>query len=403
MSEHISIHQNSENNIPSDCPVCATRPALYLSYVNVFQARFFCRHSEPPSRPHFETSNFFKIITITLNLILIFGIYHDIIHISGKFTPKHVILYLEIVFNATTIIFNFVFVLKHETKLRESQGLIELINNKFKFGVYTILPANAAKFLYRLCLFLVLVFVSEELVMFNAIFAFENMDNELFVRLFILQVIILSLGGLGFFAIQMFFLYDRLFKRCYYEIEKFLSRQLVSAEVSQISGRVFINRLQKLQRLYMCLRRNFKVNEELLQPTVILVFTVYVCLLLIGYGYFATTFVMGHVGMLKFDLFILAKSLGLALWFCYLCYEAQMISMMNEKIVSYLFKYPVSKLNPIESAQVETLISTLTLLKPEMRASDIVTLGTGLLVSMSGTVVTYVLVALQFDALLSHK
>lgn len=164
--------------------------------------------------------------------------------------------------------------------------------------------------------------------MFNAIFAFENMDNELFVRLFILQVIILSLGGLGFFAIQMFFLYDRLFKRCYYEIEKFLSRQLVSAEVSQISGRVFINRLQKLQRLYMCLRRNFKVNEELLQPTVILVFTVYVCLLLIGYGYFATTFVMGHVGMLKFDLFILAKSLGLALWFCYLCYEAQMISMM---------------------------------------------------------------------------
>ena len=52
--------------------------------------------------------------------------------------------------------------------------------------------------------------------------------------------------------------------------------------------------------------------------------------------------------------------------------------------MSYLFKYPVSKLNPIESAQVETLISTLTLLKPEMRASDIVTLGTGLLVSVSG-------------------
>ncbi|KAJ3663177.1 hypothetical protein Zmor_007483 [Zophobas morio] len=151
----------------------------------------------------------------------------------------------------------------------------------------------------------------------------------------------------------------------------------------------------------MCLRRNFKVNEELLQPYVVIVYSVYVCLLLIGYGYFATTFILGEVGMLRFDLYVLAKSLTIAVGFYSLRYEAEKISTMSEKLLSFLFKYPVSKLTPLESAQIEMLISSLTLLKPQLNASDIFTIGTALLVSLSGTVVTYVLVALQFHALLS--
>ncbi|KAF2900677.1 hypothetical protein ILUMI_05513, partial [Ignelater luminosus] len=70
----------------------------------------------------------------------------------------------------------------------------------------------------------------------------------------------------------------------------------------------------------------------------------------------------------------------------------------GEDILSFLLKYPISKLSPTEAAQVETLITTLTIQKPVLRASDIFTVGTKLLASISGTVVTYVLVALQFHA-----
>ncbi|KAF2900674.1 hypothetical protein ILUMI_05510 [Ignelater luminosus] len=70
----------------------------------------------------------------------------------------------------------------------------------------------------------------------------------------------------------------------------------------------------------------------------------------------------------------------------------------SEDLLSFLFKYPISKLSAAEAAQVEMLITTLTIQKPVLRASDMFTVGTRLLASISGTVVTYVLVALQFHA-----
>ncbi|KAF2893178.1 hypothetical protein ILUMI_12994, partial [Ignelater luminosus] len=53
----------------------------------------------------------------------------------------------------------------------------------------------------------------------------------------------------------------------------------------------------------------------------------------------------------------------------------------SEDILSFLFKYPISKLSPAEAAQVEMLITTLTIQKPVLRASDIFTVGTRLLAS----------------------
>ncbi|CAH0545678.1 unnamed protein product [Brassicogethes aeneus] len=55
---------------------------------------------------------------------------------------------------------------------------------------------------------------------------------------------------------------------------------------------------------------------------------------------------------------------------------------MNEDILSFLFKYPISKLTAAESAQVEMLITTLITQKPVLRASDIFTVGTRLLAAV---------------------
>ncbi|KAK4874528.1 hypothetical protein RN001_013888 [Aquatica leii] len=68
----------------------------------------------------------------------------------------------------------------------------------------------------------------------------------------------------------------------------------------------------------------------------------------------------------------------------------------TEDILSFLFKYPVSKLSATDTTQIEMLIVTLNLHKPVLNASDMFVVSTRLLASVFGTVVTYVLVALQF-------
>ncbi|KAG5875142.1 hypothetical protein JTB14_019563 [Gonioctena quinquepunctata] len=79
-------------------------------------------------------------------------------------------------------------------------------------------------------------------------------------------------------------------------------------------------------------------------------------------------------------------------------YECYPNLSKNEDVLSFLFKYPISKLTREEAAQVEMLVATLTLQKPVVKASDTITVGRRLLASISGTVLTYVLVALQFRA-----
>ncbi|KAK4874529.1 hypothetical protein RN001_013889 [Aquatica leii] len=65
-------------------------------------------------------------------------------------------------------------------------------------------------------------------------------------------------------------------------------------------------------------------------------------------------------------------------------------------MLSFLFKYPISKLTAPEAAQIELLIITLNLQKPVLTASSIFVVGTRLLGSIIATIVTYVLVAIQF-------
>ncbi|CAH1367215.1 unnamed protein product, partial [Tenebrio molitor] len=60
MSETLRLRQNLQKNIPSDCIICALRPTLYINQINIYQARYFCYHSDPPVRPHFKPSTLLR-------------------------------------------------------------------------------------------------------------------------------------------------------------------------------------------------------------------------------------------------------------------------------------------------------------------------------------------------------
>ncbi|RZC38916.1 hypothetical protein BDFB_010968, partial [Asbolus verrucosus] len=150
-----------------------------------------------------------------------------------------------------------------------------------------------------------------EVIMFSVAIIIEEVNSELLIRMSALEIILIFNASIGLYVLQFLNVYRRMLEKCLAEIEKYLDD---FHELSQAS---------KAQRLYMCLRRNFQVNEEYLQPGVIIVYTVDMCLLLIGYTYFAVLFVDGEVPILKFDAYVLIKSGATVLAFSYLCYEAQ--------------------------------------------------------------------------------
>ncbi|RZC40214.1 uncharacterized protein BDFB_010910, partial [Asbolus verrucosus] len=165
--------------------------------------------------------------------------------------------------------------------------------------------------------------------MFSVTIIIEEVNSELLIRMSALEIILIFNASIGLYVLQFLNVYRRMLEKCFAEIEKYLDdfHELSQVHISIKSSKniSLVERLQKLQRLYMCLRRNFQINEEHLQPGVIIIYTVDMCLLLIGYTYFAVLFVDGEVPILKFDAYVLIKSGATVLAFSYLCYEAQQV------------------------------------------------------------------------------
>ncbi|XP_068892411.1 uncharacterized protein [Tenebrio molitor] len=324
MFENINLQKYRKKNIPNDCVICAVRPGLYLNQINIFQATFCCYHSNPPARPQFKPSKFFKILTIISNLLLVYGVINDVKHIERHFTIKQVLIVLEILFNTSTVVFNFIYLAKNKIKLQEAHGLMSLLDSRFRFGVDMILTKESARNLYRILLWLSVLLLVEEITMFCVALIVDNIDNELLIRMCILEICIFSNATLGLFCMQHLFVYKAMFTHCFHEIEKSLVH--LSAAHDSNTKVAFFNKIQKLQRLYMCLRRNLLLNEDFFQPEIFITYSIDVCLLLIGYSYFALMFFRGEVVPLKFDVYLILKSSAVVIAFSALCYEAEQLA-----------------------------------------------------------------------------
>ncbi|KAK4872626.1 hypothetical protein RN001_014655 [Aquatica leii] len=76
--------------------------------------------------------------------------------------------------------------------------------------------------------------------------------------------------------------------------------------------------------------------------------------------------------------------------------EVGKLQESNKRMLSFLYKYPSSKLRPEEASQIELILSTFRLCKPSLNALGIFDLGVKLCAACSGTIITYILVLLQF-------
>ncbi|KAF2881811.1 hypothetical protein ILUMI_24367 [Ignelater luminosus] len=178
-----------------------------------------------------------------------------------------------------------------------------------------------------------------------------------------------------------------LFKKCFKNIKIILLEEIEKSN----KNRSKTVSLQKLNNLYMCLVWNYRYLITFLQPSLLVI---WISVMIIVICLFYILLLAYSLHEFKRDLFLEIRTYGILAMPIFVLTETEKLNCISEDILSFLFKYPISKLNPAEAAQVETLITTLHLQRPILKASDVFTVGTRLLASISGTVVTYVLVAL---------
>ncbi|KAJ3663176.1 hypothetical protein Zmor_007482 [Zophobas morio] len=275
--------------------------------------------------------------------------------------------------------------LLHILATKKLYEIDEFINDKFRENVRLIVDGSYPSYL-GLCL----------LLTGKTFYQYQILTVGKVCDLLTLLIFLLTYFSTFVVVLTMVEAYFLLFGKCQHQMK------MVIAQRDIFSARFLKRRLRKLQKLHMVLSLNFQIIQE----------TFNFSLLLFWFG--GTTIMIGNIFGLSNYVFYdeelsenaivtLVVSVFGALSTTYLIFKLDKLGNVSEDILSFLFQCPVSKLNPLESAQIEMLIYTLTLQKPVLKASDIFVLKTGLIASVSGTILTYVLVALQFHAVWSKK
>ncbi|KAF2901088.1 hypothetical protein ILUMI_05099 [Ignelater luminosus] len=278
-------------------------------------------------------------------------------------------------------------IIKRNQRLVEINGLLEIIEKRKCYGFHSFLTeritnafmksntnASESSFCFT---FRMIVFAMNNYIHCTSVF--QNMLHNSF--------------------------YSSLFKRCFEQIENIMNQRadvwrnqkdfVVIDIVNGLPANVpFVVILKRTKCLYTSLVYNYKQMNKLTQFSILMWWMFVIATFIINFYMLVLLYSDNSTG----DILLTTRTYGGVIGSIIYLNITQEVYAVSEDILSFLFKYPISKLSPAEAAQVEMLITTLIIQKPVLRASDIFTVGTRLLASISGTVVTYVLVALQFHA-----
>ncbi|KAF2881816.1 hypothetical protein ILUMI_24372 [Ignelater luminosus] len=133
--------------------------------------------------------------------------------------------------------------------------------------------------------------------------------------------------------------------------------------------------------MYMSLIWNYRHLTACLRPAIVFIWMMVVTLLVCSF------YILLLIYHDKYDPdpFLKLRTYGFIAAVSLILIETEKLHYVGEDIQSFLFKYPISKLSVAEAAQVEMLMITLRIQKPMFLASDIFTVDTRLLASVSVT------------------
>ncbi|KAF2899422.1 hypothetical protein ILUMI_06753 [Ignelater luminosus] len=389
-----------------DCIACLLRPLLRMGSVcGISTLSIHCRHSDNlTSIARFDKSSKLLIISFVLSIPMLLGIIEnlrEILSFEGN-TMRLLGLLVEILFSvgaATCWIFS---LSKYKEKVIELNGLSAIIENRQFYGINTFLSTGTTKIFLRR-IYLMISFIV--LIDFNFILYCLDEEKDIEVHLLLLKVVMIAFCSYAQAAaiLQCLLstcLYVTLYQKCFFHIEKALDQRIIHQKrqicQKQQIAQVFPLEvtLQRLIRLYLGLTYNHRQLVVYMNPSFTIWWLVLMSILILCFYFLVIVYIRSEFG----DPLLVSRSYGSVFGIIMYVATIERLNIMSQDILSFLFKYPISKLSRAEAAQVELLITTLNIQKPVLNASDIFTVGTRLLASISGTVVTYVLVALQFRA-----
>lgn len=329
--------------VPYDCIICAIQPCLQLNKLNVCPAFNTCPHSNANARQKLIPSKSLRVFNIIANLLLFIGFLNDLYHLDGDASTKSLLIILEAMFYVITIWCNFLCTFNNRTKIQELHGLITLILNKSRFFVDKILTTRAATQVYAFLMLVITLLTLEEITSCLNTLVTEELNLNLIIRIIGIEFIVWCNASIGIYILQFLGLYYFLFSQCYKEIQNCLtpacsSQFIIIKERYTFKKQCLVYRLQKLQRLYMCLQKNFKLNEKFIEPGIIITYTVGICLLSLCYCYLAVLMIKSEItGFIQFDYYILIKSMALVVLFVCFCYAGQKVyNLVCSKLSSLL-------------------------------------------------------------------
>ncbi|XP_076264012.1 uncharacterized protein LOC143198578 [Rhynchophorus ferrugineus] len=204
----------------------------------------------------------------------------------------------------------------------------------------------------------------------------------------------------------MFVIYDKIFRRILDAIRDDFELRKMRFEYDIAPNRwnYFADKLKQYQKIYPAFSLNYEYQ-------------------IVGYGNFffiiwhfilaiiSQIFCMSYLvvlisGNADFNAEIFGEfiyCIGLIGFSYYICKKSSDITNLSNDLISYIYKYPITKLTLEEANLVESLLLVLHTHKPKMAIFDIFTVRKSIIPSVVGQVVTYGLVALQFNILDAYK
>lgn len=205
--------------------------------------------------------------------------------------------------------------------------MITLVENSAKFGVERLCSRSEAKRIrFILVLMIFILILTEIFTISNVVCTDDAFDYNLCIRMLTTEIMIFSNTSIALYSVQCLILYQYFFGKCCREIEKTLKDLLALGKIDRkYIIKPPLERLITLHKLYISLRDNFKLNEDFLQPGLLIIYSIDVCLFLISYSYFTLMIIRNEAVFLNFDQFLVVKSISVVMLFSIICHQAERI------------------------------------------------------------------------------
>ncbi|KAG5879178.1 hypothetical protein JTB14_037436 [Gonioctena quinquepunctata] len=388
----------SRENI-QDCYICAFRPAILFSLGVTYYSIPQCQHIHPVTKARFVRKRLVLILNLFYMVTLLSAIVINIrdINVNNSF-EELMKKFITLVRCTNVLCFLISARMMNKHVMKYTKDIVNIIENRRYYGIQSILSGKQSKTL-QTSVASVIVFTAVYVSTFVISSLLKNFGYKIIIYGTAKSIHDIIVVCVAFNLIFIEIIYHMILKNFNRIVKEHLSTALDKRNKNQIP--FLVEKLQNLQKFYIAIYKNHKEHVLSVGNLVYYVSQVnnVIFVLVFTYLYYSYCW-MNNIAA---EYFFLCDVFVLTFITKVFFDKVDAVFHSNEDLLSYLYTYPISKLSESEAAQVEILITTLTLEKPELSASNIFTVGTDLLASIAGNVVTYVLVALQFHASFSKK